>query len=118
MIIIVRAVQTCWAAPSQWDAWDADGNYYYLRYRGGHGSVDKYTDEHWYERVPFEKGEAVAEFQYGHPLDGYIDLAGFARLAGLELSPDLAETGFGDYIRDELITGGVLGPEIPGEESQ
>lgn len=38
-IILVRAVQTCAAYPSQWDAWDLDGRYWYLRYRSGRGTM-------------------------------------------------------------------------------
>lgn len=35
-----RVVQTCSAYPSQWDAWTADGQYLYLRYRHGEGCVE------------------------------------------------------------------------------
>ncbi len=39
MVTITRLVQTCEACPSQWDGWDAEGNYYYFRYRHGHFCV-------------------------------------------------------------------------------
>jgi hypothetical protein len=73
-VTLTRAVQTCWACPSQWDAWDADGRYYYLRYRSGHGSVR--ADG---ARYP------VADFDYGDSLDGFIELEKFAELAGIRL---------------------------------
>jgi hypothetical protein len=37
---LARVVQTCIAAPSQWDAWDTAGRRYYLRYRHGRGRVE------------------------------------------------------------------------------
>lgn len=37
---LTRVVQTCSAYPSQWDAWTADGQYLYLRYRHGEGCVE------------------------------------------------------------------------------
>jgi hypothetical protein len=33
--------QTCNACPSQWDAWDADGVLYYIRYRWGHLTIHR-----------------------------------------------------------------------------
>lgn len=72
-ITLTRAVQTCYACPSQWDAWDADENYYYLRYRWGVGTVER---DH----------RVIAEFDTGDSLDGSIDLAEFARRAGLRLA--------------------------------
>jgi hypothetical protein len=41
-ITLARVVETCIACPSQWDAWTTDGQYLYLRYRGGRGTVDAY----------------------------------------------------------------------------
>src|SRR6266536_819421 len=93
MIVLVRVVQTCMACPSQWDAWDADGNYYYLRYRSGHGEIRRYRTEHWVDSTDDEYVETVGSFDYGHPLDGSIDLTDFARLAGIALAPGLAHLG-------------------------
>lgn len=76
MITLVRAVQTCEAFPSQWDAWDADGHYYYLRYRWGCGMM----------RRDGPTGTAVAGFAHGDGLAGEIDLGSFARLAGVKLA--------------------------------
>lgn len=71
---LVRIVQTCCACPSQWDAWDEEGNYYYLRYRFGHGTVDKGS----------VRGELIASFTYGNDLDGSMRIEQFLELAGLE----------------------------------
>ena len=112
MITLVRAVQTCIACPSQWDAWDADGNYYYLRYRGGHGSVRRYRTDNWTDSDEDEYIETIADFTYGHPLDGCIDLASFADLAGIALASRLMHTRYGDHLRDELILNGTISPEM------
>lgn len=111
MITLVRATQTAMACPSQWDAWDADGNYYYLRYRHGYGEVRRYQTEDWVAADEDQFIETVVTFQYGHPFDGEISLQDFADLAGITLSPELLETGFGEHLRDELILRGVIGPE-------
>ncbi|MFE5958899.1 hypothetical protein [Streptomyces rubiginosohelvolus] len=70
-IVIHRAVQTCWACPAQWDAWTPEGDYLYLRYRWGTGTID---DEH---------GNQLAHFDTGDTMGGVIDLNEFARHAGL-----------------------------------
>jgi len=72
MITITKAVQTCFACPSQWDAWDADGNYYYLRFRWGHGTVTDGTKQ-------------VAAFAGDDPYGGFIDLDEFCERAGITL---------------------------------
>jgi hypothetical protein len=47
MIKIVKVDQTCGACPSQWDMWDAEDNYYYVRYRWSNLtiSIAAFTDE-------------------------------------------------------------------------
>lgn len=98
-IVIVKAVQTSMACPSQWDAWDSDGRYWYLRYRSGHGSARRIAEgPGWYEDDEYDGPQEVLAFDYGHPLDGDISLEDFARLAGLELSPSLASTGYGEHL--------------------
>jgi hypothetical protein len=69
-VILVRAVQTCPAAPSQWDAWDLDGRYWYLRYRSGHGGMGRgygYADERF--SFEAEPGEPESEIGLGDFLD-------------------------------------------------
>ncbi len=82
MIRIVRAVQTCWACPSQWDAWTADGEYLYLRFRHGHGTARWYAGGY-----PNNVNESrlVGEFTDPDPYAGSIDLDEFCRRAGLAL---------------------------------
>lgn len=74
---IVRAVQTCDACPSQWDAVTVDGTELYLRFRHGYGRA---ALEH--------SDETVSDFSYGDPLLGVISLSKFCELAGLAIDPD------------------------------
>lgn len=76
IITITRAVQTCAACPSQWDAWDQDGRYLYLRFRHGHGTA---------RREGTDRG-LVAEFSTGDSYDGVISLEDFAARAGFQLA--------------------------------
>lgn len=83
MVTLVKSVQTCFACPSQWDAWDTEGNSYYLRYRWGCGQVMQQSMmvngvEQWMVR-----GIEVASFEVGDDMDGMITLAEFAMRAGL-----------------------------------
>jgi hypothetical protein len=108
------------ACPAQWDAWDEEGNYYYLRYRHGCGAMIQYKTEDWLD-APYpgdvnfanvytsnpEYIRHVAEFEYGDPLDGDIELDDFARLADVELDPKIYHTNYGDHLRDELIKDGL-----------
>lgn len=82
---LVRAVQTCRACPSQWDAWDADGQYYYLRYRGGRGSVESAASPADYVDLATEN-LTVAAFRHSGDLDGEISLDEFLQLAGMRLA--------------------------------
>lgn len=120
------------ACPSQWDAWDTKGNYYYLRYRHGYGEVRQYKTANWVDapwkenvdetepgwsiRANTEYIRTVTEFQHGDPLDGWIELPEFCQLAGIELAENLMNTNFGDYLRDALIMEGVIGLADPGTE--
>lgn len=112
-LTLVRAVQTSIACPSQWDAWDAEGNYYYLRYRSGCGSIDRlwdlqvhfesYEDSETGEERYRRAGEQIASFEYGHPLDGCIELAEFCELTGVKLAEDADVTGFGRYLAEAMV---------------
>jgi hypothetical protein len=108
--------------PSQWDAWDEEGNYYYLRYRHGYGEMRQYKDENWVgadwkpdDEINKEEAgwgvyantsyiRTIAVFEHGDPLDGCIELDEFCQLAGVELDKDLVYTNFGEHLRDELVT--------------
>ncbi len=80
--VIVRAVQTCHACPSQWDAWDEDGQYWYLRYRSGRGTAEKQPGSMEWSM----KTEPEFSFQYGDALDGIISLEEFCQRAGITLA--------------------------------
>lgn len=87
-ITIGRAVQTCPACPSQWDAWTTDGEYVYLRYRFGRGTI----------QAGPPGGRLLAEF--GEPsMDGSIDLSEFADRAGLVLADDVQVVSYEEYMR-------------------
>jgi hypothetical protein len=115
-ITLVRAICTSTACPSQWDAWDAEGRYYYLRYRHGYGSVESAeSEEVWdkrFENLQWDEQEKVwrgedpvtleATFEHGHPLDGHISLEDFAQLAGITLAANLDTTGFWRHIHNQL----------------
>lgn len=67
MFVFTKLDRTCIACPSQWDAWDAEGNYYYIRYRHGHLSVDKAaSSKEWYN----SNYESLISMIHGDILDG------------------------------------------------
>lgn len=121
-IRLVRVIQTSWACPSQWDAWDEENNYYYLRFRHGWGEMMQFKSVNWLD-ANYPEGEnvnfgnvytmnpefirKVVEFEHGDPLDGSIELDEFATLAGVELDPGIYETKFGQHLRDELVKDGL-----------
>jgi hypothetical protein len=86
---IARTVQTCYACPSQWNAWTDNGRYLYLRYRSGIGTVDTYDgpDPETWDGAPI--GE-LARFDTGDRLDGSMELAEFCARAGLRITEDAA----------------------------
>lgn len=91
-LVLARAVRTCIAVPSQWNAWTASGQYLYLCYRSGIGTVDAYDSpdvEKW-TRIP--DGQ-VTRFDTGDRLDGEMDLPEFCERAGLELADDAEVIG-------------------------
>lgn len=79
---IVKAVQTCAACPSQWDAWTDEGQYLYLRFRHGVGSVEEQPGPD--VRSWNDKGMEI-EFRHDE-LDGVISLKEFAEYANLKLA--------------------------------
>lgn len=96
MIRLTKVVSTCSSHPAQWDAWDADGQYYYLRYRSHHGTVNAFEDQDWAKWCGGDAHRAVwaldhpqAEFRRDSYWDsGIIELDDFCRLAGIELAED------------------------------
>lgn len=73
-VLLAKVVETCWGCPSQWDSWTIDGEYLYMRFRWGVGTVAR------------EDGEEVARFETGDPLEGVMSLADFMARAGLQLA--------------------------------
>lgn len=85
---LVRAVQTCMACPSQWDAWDASGQYYYLRFRSGLGSVEIAESAEAYVRTPRgEMPKGIASFEHGDRWAGELTLEEFLAHAGIRWEP-------------------------------
>lgn len=89
-VVLIRIVQTCAGAPSQWDGWDADGNYYYMRYRFGIGTVESQPgpyETHGDEWVLHPKADALRYFndrEEWDPLgESYIPLDEFLRKANV-----------------------------------
>ncbi|MFJ9114461.1 hypothetical protein ACIRJO_02815 [Streptomyces sp. NPDC102394] len=91
-IVLARVVQTCQSVPSQWNAWTTSGQYLYLRYRSGIGTVDAY-DSPEPETWPHFAIGSVARFEYGGRYDGDMDLTEFCERAGLQLADDAEVTG-------------------------
>ncbi|WP_329214844.1 hypothetical protein OG352_05325 [Streptomyces sp. NBC_01485] len=91
-LILARAVRTCLAVPSQWSAWTVDGQYLYLRYRSGIGTVDAYETEDSEQWTEPPDGR-VATFDTGDTYGGDMSLADFCDRAGLQLADDAEVTG-------------------------
>lgn len=76
MLRFTKLVRTCSACPSQWDAYDEDGRYYYIRYRSGWltvgPSAGRDYDEVYAERI-------------GGEYDGSMEADEMLRLIGAEL---------------------------------
>lgn len=83
MIRVTNAVQTCYACPSQWDAWTDAGLFLYLRFRHGRGTANLYPDGEGFREG---EGVTVASFQDPDPYAGVIGLEEFCARAGLTLA--------------------------------
>jgi len=94
VVTLVRVIQTCDACPSQWDAWDDTGGYWYLRYRYGRGQARQYASGPDWTWGPDggEEPRRTLVFEHGNALDGVISLEKFAGLASLVLSPELQKS--------------------------
>jgi hypothetical protein len=66
--------QTCSACPSQWDARDEHGGYYYIRYRWGRLTVNR-------EGVD---GERIVDRRIGDSLDGVLSTSEMLEAIGAE----------------------------------
>lgn len=82
----VKVVRTCSACPSQWDAWDAEGGYYYLRYRSGRGTIEQAPGPDWTTWTPSNL-ILLDSFREGDRLDGSMSLVDFLRETAYSLAP-------------------------------
>ncbi|MEV8327632.1 hypothetical protein [Kitasatospora sp. NPDC056731] len=85
-VTIARAVQTCGGCPSQWDAWTTRGQYLYLRYRHGEGTVEQHPSKD-IDTWDSERSRLWSSWNDGTK-GGRIELADFLAMAGLRLAPD------------------------------
>ncbi|MEU6762557.1 hypothetical protein ABZ916_08525 [Streptomyces sp. NPDC046853] len=88
-LVLARTIRTCHAMPSQWDAWTTEGQYLYLRYRHGVGSVETYPDP---DPATWDEGALITEWDDATGR-GKITLADFLAAAGLRLAPDAVVVG-------------------------
>ena len=63
-LLLAKVRLTCPSVPSQWDAWDAAGQYYYIRYRFGRLTVDSYPSPNPEEWKTIAEGHL---FRWTHP---------------------------------------------------
>ncbi|MGW5641066.1 hypothetical protein, partial [Streptomyces sp. NPDC003832] len=85
-VTLARVVQTSGSWPSQWDAWTTTGQYLYLRYRHGEGTVEQHPSE---DVDTWDGDESRLWTSWDDGTDGgQIELADFLVTAGLRLAPD------------------------------
>lgn len=98
MTALARVVCTCSSVPTQWDAWTVDGQYLYLRYRFGRGTVDAY-DSHNPDTWHVVPDGRFAEFRDpDDPWRGDIELDEFLRRAGLRLATLASVVSYEEYV--------------------
>ncbi|WP_331743652.1 hypothetical protein OH809_44775 (plasmid) [Streptomyces sp. NBC_00873] len=90
-LTLARVVQTCSAYPSQWDAWTVEGQYLYLRYRHGVGSVERHPSDD-IDTWDGEESELLVEWDDGTD-GGIVELAEFLAAAGLQFAPSTEMSG-------------------------
>ncbi|MDN3244145.1 hypothetical protein [Streptomyces sp. ZSW22] len=98
MSALARVVQTCRACPSQWDAWTVDGQYLYLRYRHGIGSVEAQPSKDpntWDLDTP-----PLTEWDDGTD-GGVIELDDFLSRAGLRLAMLAPVVSYEEYVEQQ-----------------
>lgn len=84
VIRIARAIQTTDCLPVQWDAWTGTGQYLYLRYRSGVGSITAYPSPDWTAWDPDTAPLVQWDDDSG---DNEISLDDFLIASGAELTP-------------------------------
>ncbi|MFE9429309.1 hypothetical protein ACFYNO_40925 [Kitasatospora sp. NPDC006697] len=90
-VTLARVVQTCHGFPSQWDAWTTGGQYLYLRYRHGEGTVEQHPSE---DTDTWDgEGSRLWTMWDDGTGGGIIDLADFLAMADLRLAPEAEISG-------------------------
>lgn len=96
---LAKLVKTLSACPSQWDGWDADGNYYYVRYRHGWLYVEKSPNydawwDHEHERI---YDEIITDED-----DGVMSTKEMLQYTGLEFDGEVPfeMPGMKDFLED------------------
>lgn len=119
---LVKVVQTCVACPSQWDAWTAEGQYLYLRYRHSRGSVEIHDspDESTWDLKGYPDNCTVIAWDDEDRDDtgtgnGYLTLADFCARAGLHIAPDAVLLPLEDEPVPETTTPPQTPPADPAE---
>jgi hypothetical protein len=96
-LTLARVVETCRACPAQWDARTVDGQYLYLRYRHGVGSVEKFPSP---DPATWVEGDDTMLTEWQDPGGGgWISLPDFCARAGLTFAPDAEVVPWGEYVR-------------------
>ncbi|MEU3601901.1 hypothetical protein ABZ714_24735 [Streptomyces sp. NPDC006798] len=84
-VTLARVVQTSGSCPSQWDAWTTTGQYLYLRYRHGEGTVEQHPSE---DTDTWDSDESRLWTRWDDGTNGgRIELTDFVATAGLWLAP-------------------------------
>lgn len=91
----VKVVRTCIACPSQWDAWNAEGDYYYLRYRSGRGTIEETPGPDPATWTP-SNVTLLDHFREGDGLSGSMDLDEFLNHTAYSLAPGAEVIGEDD----------------------
>ncbi|MYW62853.1 hypothetical protein GTY65_01975 [Streptomyces sp. SID8379] len=82
-MLLARVVQTCSGHPSQWDAWTADGQYLYLRYRHGEGCVERHPGPYTDTQETWDDGLSALVVEWDDGTErGVISLEDFLTASG------------------------------------
>lgn len=107
-LLIIRAIETCPAVPSQWDAWTSNRIYLYLRYRSAFGSVwASPTKEHLDERGEYQElfrwhNTDVSRHDGSIMFEEFVDRCS---VIGLQYSADIDYTAYREPYDDEPYQG-------------
>lgn len=103
-IKLAKVVRTCSGCPDQWDAWDTEGRYYYLRHRHQRGTVEPQPSpdtDTW--AMPPGSAELIAwtDHHIGISLDEFLENADLHYPPGIMLAPGATVIGE-DPLEDDM----------------